>query len=142
MAENTGSRVNILAALEEILGSASDKHIEELNRALIEHNDRFPPRGHQRPVFMIELLDTLESECGYRYCRENAEAICIKIDDITSQKFTTALAVLQDALGVNDGGFAVIYFRTAGMVERWRRATPAVRNDVIREYSKQQSEIG
>lgn len=115
--------------------------MEALNTALIEHAEKYPQRG-RRPVFMQELLDTLESECGYRYCRFNAEDACVKIDDITSQEFDTALAVLQDALGVDDGGFAAIYFEGEGMVDHWRRATPAVRGDIIKAYSHQQSEIG
>ncbi len=68
MNERKGSRFHILAALEGILGNASDKQMEALDQALRDRREVYPTR--KMPLFLEELINTLEDECGYRFRME------------------------------------------------------------------------
>ena len=73
MNERKGSRFHILAALEGILGDASDKQLQALDQALRDRREVYP-RG-KMPLFLEEIIGTLEDECGYRFRMEEGTTL-------------------------------------------------------------------
>lgn len=57
---------DIIAALEAIMDMASDKHVEEMAKAVEAHKAKYPRSWHRMPDMFRALLEVAQDEHGYR----------------------------------------------------------------------------